>query len=501
MNQARLTSYALWVFALSFSLSNSLLAEEYLTEKEALKLAFPKADSFEMHRMIATKTQRAELAKKLGIRLPSRFFKYYRCKQDDTLIGRAIVDEAPGKYHPFDFLLAVDPSHKVLSVEILNYHEKYGFEVKQDSFKQQFKGHLPSDTKKLDREIRIIAGATISCRSLIDAVKRQLIYLDVMTEAKEDLRSSLEQQDSIQHQNVVPHTPTEADVIQRKRGRLLMGTFLEIRAFGHSEQTMDKALNLAFEEVDRIEQQLSTYKPHSEISQLNLLGAEKPVGLSREVFELLKRSKAITHRTNGAFDITVGPIVQLWRHSKGQAPDLKDIEQSSKCVGIHHLHLDDKTHTAWFDTSGVQVDLGAIGKGYAMDRAAEILKRQGINRAMLSFGGHILALDPPPGKKSWNILVQNPKQSGTFLKSLQVSNASVATTADNQRGYWVNGKRFSHIIHPETGYPIDGMSSVTVVTPSAEEGDALSTALFALGPNQQNVLSNFSVHSVTSVLK
>lgn len=452
-----------------------------MTEKEALKLAFPDADEFDLHRMIATRTQRTELAERLGIRLPSRFFKYYRCKKNGKLIGRAIVDEAPGKYHPFEYLLAVDPAHKVLSIEILNYHEKFGFEVKQDSFKNQFKGHSPEDSKHLERDIRIIAGATISCQSLIEAVKRQLIYLDAMTEAKDAKQSGVFPAPSSNHPGPLRETISEEKLVHRKRGRLLMGTFLEIQAFGVSEAIMDHAMNLAFEEVDRIEQLLSTYKASSQISQLNQHGAEAPVALSREVFDLLKRSKGITQQTDGSFDITVGPIVQLWRQSNGRIPDARAIEEATLCVGMNHVHLDEKNLRAWFDTKGVRVDLGGIGKGYAMDRAAEVLKEQGIQRAMLSFGGHILALDPPPGKTGWNILIRDPNQDDAFIHNMEIQNASIATTANDQRGYWINGKRYSHIIHPTTGLPVEGKASVTVITKKAEEGDALSTALFASG--------------------
>jgi len=479
MNLTRFTSKLIFALALGGLFLNPLFAEEYMTEKEALKLAFPNADEFDLHRMIATKTQRAELAERLGIRLPSRFFKYYRCKQDGKLIGRAIVDEAPGKYHPFEYLLAVDPAHKVHAVEILNYHEKYGFEVKQDSFKDQFKGHSPEDSKHLERDIRIIAGATISCQSLIESIKRQLIYLDVMTEAKDAKQSGLFLRPSSKLPAQLNNESSGEKLVHRKRGRLLMGTFLEIQAYGSSEASIDHAMNLAFEEVDRIEQHLSTYKANSQISQLNQHGADAPVALSHEVFELLKRSKEITHQTNGAFDITVGPIVQLWRHANNSVPDARAIEQSTKSVGMHHIHLDEKNLTAWFDTKGVRVDLGGIGKGYAMDRAAEMLKQQGIQRAMLSFGGHILALDPPPGKSGWNILIRDPDQEDAFIHDMEIQNASVATTANDQRGYRINGKRYSHIIHPATGLPVEGKASVTVITKIAEEGDALSTALFA----------------------
>ena len=484
MNLTHYVSKLVWTLTLSGLLLNPLLAEEYMTEKEALKLAFPNADEFDLHRIIATKTQRAELADRLGIRLPSRFFKYYRCKKDGKLIGRAIVDEAPGKYHPFAYLLAVDPAHKVHSIEILNYHEKFGFEVKQDSFKDQFKGHSPSNSKHLERDIRIIAGATISCQSLIEAVKRQLIYLDVMTDAKDTKQSGLIPSPSSHRPGPLRETISEEKLVHRKRGRLLMGTFLEIQAFGASEVIMDHAMNLAFEEVDRIEQLLSTYRSDSEISRLNLNGAEELVTLSKEVFDMLKRSKEITQQTDGAFDITVGPIVQLWRQANRHIPDASTIEETTLSVGMHHVHLDERNQTAWFDTQGVRVDLGGIGKGYAMDRAAEILKEQGIQRALLSFGGHILALDPPPGKTGWNILIRDPNQDDAFIHDMEIQNASVATTANDQRGYWINGKRYSHIIHPATGFPVEGKTSVTVITKKAEEGDALSTALFASGEQQ-----------------
>ena len=477
-----------WIFRLTCSIATiviastiSLVGEEYLSREEALKLAFPNADSFKIHRMIATKDQRAQLSEKLNVRLPSRFFKYYKVERNGELIGRAIAEEADGKYHPFEYLLSVDKDNKIRTVEVMNYHEKYGFEVKQETFTKQFKGLNVSNMKKTAKDIRIISGATISCRSLIESVKRQLVYLDVMV----DFVSEHKPQSSVDHSNTVKGDSksqlTNNSVIYRRRSQLLMGTLLEIQAYGESTEKVDQVINLAFQEVNRIEQILSTYQPNSEISKLNQLADKAPVTLSKEVIDLLVRSKKLTSQTNGSFDISVGPVVNLWRISEGKKPSSKSIEHSLQSIGMKYVEINVARQEVRFNKKGMRIDLGAIGKGYAMDRAAELLGSRGIHRAMLSFGGHILALNPPPGQQGWKVHIRNPKNQNQVIGHFEIKDSSVATTADDQRSYLVNGKRFSHIINPNTGQPVSGSSSVTIITPHAEQGDALSTALFAMG--------------------
>lgn len=458
--------------------------EDYLSKDEALKMAFPDADSFKMHRMIATKAQRAKLSEKLGVPLPSRFFKYYIVEQKGEIIGRAIAEEADGKYHPFGYLLALDKDHQVRSVEILNYHEKYGFEVKQETFTKQFKGLDSGNMQKRAHDIRIISGATISCRSLIKSVQRQLVYLDVMVKGgiKPDSKPS---KDVINiNRNGSNFQPLETIPHFRKRSQLLMGTVLEIQAYGKNRKDIDAAFNMAFQEVNRIEQMFSTYLPDSEISKLNQLANQFPVQVSSEVIELLQRSNNLTEQTMGAFDISVGPLVSLWRSAAGGKPDFMAVQQCLELTGKEQIEIDVDSKKVSFKTNGIHLDLGGIGKGYSMDRAAEVLCTHGIHNALISFGGHILALNPPPGQKGWKIYLRNPKEEHRTLGYVEIKNASAATTADDQRGYWINGKRYSHILNPKTGNPVTGSSSVTIITPKAEQGDALSTALFAMGPDQ-----------------
>ena len=480
----RLFTYTVHLWICWFLFSFAALGEEFLSKDEALKIAFPDADSFKIHRMIATKSQRAKLSEKLGVRLPSRFFKYYNVERKGELIGRAIAEEADGKYHPFGYLLSVDKDHQVRSVEILNYHEKYGFEVKQETFTKQFKGLDSSNMRKLAKEIRTISGATISCRSLIESVKRQLVYLDVMVRStvKSDLQSSEDISDTL-HLDSNFNDP-EMPSYFRKRSQLLMGTVLEIYAYGKNIKDIDAAANIAFDEVNRIEQLLSTYLPDSEISKLNQSASKFPVQVSSEVIELLQRSKKLNERTKGAFDISVGPLVHLWRSAEGGKPDFKAVQQCLKITGMDQVEIDEVKKEVSFKADGIRLDLGGIGKGYAMDRAADLLRANGIHNAMLSFGGHILALNPPPGQKGWKIHVRSPKKEHSTVGYFEIDNASVATTADDQRGYWIKGKRYSHILNPKTGNPVTGSSSVTIITPRAEHGDALSTALFAMGPDQ-----------------
>jgi len=264
----------------------------------------------------------------------------------------------------------------------------------------------------------------------------------------------------------------EATLLYRDN-RLLMGTLWEVVS-PHKE-----AGKIVFAEAARIEQLLSKYQPDSEISRLNRAGRLK---VSPDTFYIIKKSKEFWQISQGAFDITVAPLVDLWgfTNQKYNVPAEGLIKTTLKLVGSDKIILQEKDNVVEFKFPGMKVDLGAIAKGFALDCAVKLLKERNINSCLINAGGQVYAL----GEKSahpWKVAVQNPRRP-EISGILELKNKSASTSGDYEQFFFNNGKRYCHIINPVTGYPADsGIFSVTVIANDGLTADALSTAIFVLG--------------------
>lgn len=258
---------------------------------------------------------------------------------------------------------------------------------------------------------------------------------------------------------------------QVTRVQYLMGALCEIRASGETDKSVGQAVTSAFEEISRLERVLTTYSQTSEVSRLNRLGGRKAQKCSPDLFALLKRSIAYSQITNGAFDVTVHPLIRYWSAPKSSSSQASEI---LKHVGYQRVELIEDDRTAFFKLPGMSVDFGGIGKGYALDKAAEVLRQSGIQKAELNFSGNILIINETG--KPHPILLTDPTDPQRTILTLAVSNGSASTSSQLERG--------GHIIDPRTGRPADFQGSVTVIAPTATEADALSTALLVLGPKK-----------------
>ena len=269
------------------------------------------------------------------------------------------------------------------------------------------------------------------------------------------------------------------------RVQYLMGTLCEIRAFGSDESKLSQAVTTAFEEISRLEKILSTYRQESEVSRVNKLAALSRQSCSTDFLEILLLSRHYAAVTGGAFDATVGPLIRLWDiQGHGAIPKDAAIEQALSVVGYPWLRLDKDAGTVQFGKQGMELDFGGIGKGYALDKATDILKKHKIKSALLNFGGNILAVGAPPKEKAWAIHVGDPRQPDKALFRLGISDASVSTSSQMERAKSIKGKRIGHILDPRSGGPVDFEGSVTVIAPTATEADAFSTALLVMGPEK-----------------
>lgn len=260
-----------------------------------------------------------------------------------------------------------------------------------------------------------------------------------------------------------------------KDTQVLMGTFVEVTSPDR------RASAIVFDEIKRLESLLSKYREESETAKLNKFGKIKA---SPETFYAVKKAKEIYEITAGVFDVTVGPLVDLWGFTDKdyRVPDDAEIKGALKRVGSDKIILDEAQSVIQFAVSGMRIDLGAIAKGYILDCAVKKLKENGITSCLINAGGQVIALGgKPPDGRPWKVAIRKARKN-EFSGSVDLKDNSVSTSGDYEQYFIKGGSRYAHIINPKTGYPVNsGILSVTVIAPSGLDADALSTSIFLLG--------------------
>jgi thiamine biosynthesis lipoprotein len=270
---------------------------------------------------------------------------------------------------------------------------------------------------------------------------------------------------------------------------LVMGTFARVVAVAEDSSTAQKCIDAALVQINKVDELMSDYKSDSEISLVNKNGFNKPIQVSPSTYEVLQKSLEFSRLTDGAFDITVGPLVDLFHSAEENEifPDKEQIAQAKSKVGYEKLKLDDQNMTVRCTVEGMRLDLGAIAKGYAVDKAVEAMQNSGAIGGMVDLGGDIRCFGTPSkSKKNWIIGLQNPntEQDTTgrdVLLKLKLTEGAVATSGDYQQYILIEGKRQSHIMDRKTGTSAEGLSSVTIIADNATDADALATAVSVMG--------------------
>jgi len=283
---------------------------------------------------------------------------------------------------------------------------------------------------------------------------------------------------------------------------LVMGVFNQVTVAGEEEVKAKELLQHSFQILHAIDAQMSHYKETSEISRINQRGAQELVSVSKETFDLIQQSKEFYEKTGGAFDITVFPLVKLWGFFEGnpRLPDAEAIEEVLSVVGSDQLILDETNHRIGFQRQGMAIELGAIAKGYACDQVVEYLKREGVERALVNVGGTIRAWGSSPQGKPWTVGIRDPRDPKGMTRKIPLEDRAIATSGDYEQFFIHEGKRYSHILNPNTGYPADAFTSVSVIAPTALLADVLSTSLFVLGPEKGSVVAeNFPEISLLTI--
>ncbi len=284
-----------------------------------------------------------------------------------------------------------------------------------------------------------------------------------------------------------------------------MGTLFRIVLYALDAAAATRASNAAFERIKELDHIMSDYDPGSELMELCRRAGGPPVKVSEDLFRVLARSREVAQESHGAFDITVGPIVRLWRrvHRQHELPDSASLLHALELVGYKYLNLDRTARTAQLLKPGMLLDLGGIAKGDSSDQALLVLKRFGIERALVAGGGDIAVSGPPPGERGWLIVIaplaapsNNANEPAIANRQSKIENpqarprtiflhdAGVSTSGDTEQHVEISGVQYSHIVNPKNGMALTGRSSVTVIARNDITADALATAVSVLGPER-----------------
>ena len=265
--------------------------------------------------------------------------------------------------------------------------------------------------------------------------------------------------------------------------RPMMGTEVSVYLWSDDSEDGLATLESVFQEAQRIDRLMSTYKADSEISEINRKAAQTPVASGAELFRLISRSLEISELTDGAFDITYESVGQHYDFRGHQRPDAQTVETELENINFRFVQLDDEAQTVRFGRDGVRINLGGIAKGYVVERGVSILREKGIQNAIVTAGGDSRLLGDRRGRPLM-VGIRDPRKEGEVAISVPLQDEAISTSGDYERFFDEDGVRYHHIIHPGTGSPASGVHSATVFGPDAVTTDALSTSVFVMGVDQ-----------------
>lgn len=264
----------------------------------------------------------------------------------------------------------------------------------------------------------------------------------------------------------------------------LMGNRFEITVVGTDAEEAQVYIEAAIAEIRRIEALLTTYNEESQTALINRFAGIQPVKVDREVFDLIQRSKRISYLTQGAFDISYGSIdKRLWNFDQSMTalPDAATARKMVRLINYRHILLDEKEGTVFLKEKGMRIGFGGIGKGYAAERAKAVLQARGVKSGVVNAAGDLTVWGHQPDGKPWTIGIADPASARQPFSYLTLTNMSVATSGNYEKYVMIGGKRYSHTIDPKTGLPVQGIKSVTIISPNAEIADAMATPVMIMG--------------------
>jgi thiamine biosynthesis lipoprotein len=269
---------------------------------------------------------------------------------------------------------------------------------------------------------------------------------------------------------------------QVRRSEPLLGTFVTITVYGENRERLNAAVSAAFEEFRRIDGLMSIHRADSELSQVNARASVEPVVVSADLWRVIAKAQDIAEQTEGSFDITIRPLADLWGFiwQEYRLPTDEQLKAVLPRVNYRLIELDAEKRTVHLLGAGVSLDLGGIAKGYAVDCAIEKLRSIGVTHAMVKAGGDLRVIGVPRGKTNWIVQLEDPGKKGSRIK-IPLRDAALSTSGNYENYFELDGARYSHILNPRTGRPVQGIAACTVIAPTCMESDAMATACFVYG--------------------
>ncbi|MDO1511608.1 FAD:protein FMN transferase [Maribacter confluentis] len=270
-----------------------------------------------------------------------------------------------------------------------------------------------------------------------------------------------------------------------KRTMKLMGSRFDITVVAKDPVEANGYIDLAVNEITRIEQLISSWDANSQTAEVNRNAGIRPVQVNAELFELIQRAISISKLTDGAFDISYASMDNIWRFdgSMKEMPTAEEIKASVSKVGYQHIVLNKENSTVFLKSKGMKIGFGAIGKGYAADKAKDVLIAKGVVAGIINASGDMNTWGKQPNGNEWNVAITNPMDKNKVFAVLPITNGAVVTSGNYEKYVTFEDVRYTHIIDPRSGYPATGIISVTVFAPKAELADALATSVFVMGKN------------------
>ncbi len=263
-----------------------------------------------------------------------------------------------------------------------------------------------------------------------------------------------------------------------------MGTLVRVTVYTSDERSATRAFRAAFDRISALDSTLSDYRPDSELSRIATTAVGRPAKVSDDLFTVVRASQTLAEETGGAFDITQGPVIRLWREARRtrRLPDPSALREAAARSGYRKLHLDPEHRTLTLDMPGMALDVGGIGKGYAASEALEEIARLGVRSALVAISGDLAFSDAPPGRLGWRISVQPGDRPIVGVPAvLELTNAAVSTSGSSEQHVDIDGRRYSHIIDPSSEQGLAGDITVTVIARHGIDADGLDTAASVLG--------------------
>ncbi len=425
------------------------LDEVYLSKEEALRLVFPNGETVVERALELDPAVRRAVEERTGT-LPERP-RVFVGHREGRISGYAMIHTEITRTLPATFIVGLSPAGEVTEVAVLSHTEHIGTDCRKERFLKQFDGKTGKSDIRVEGGSGIyrMHGATLSCHAVARAVRKTaVLVLHQFVERPENAKALLGQDEPV------------------RQKRYLMGSFLEITA--HGERA---AVERAFEAVKRVEKAISNYDDKSELARLH---RERSIEAGPELLAFARESVRCAGLTEGAFDATVAPLVRLWgfKDGKHRVPSDAEIAEALKAVGSGRIRVEGRTVSL---AAGTELDPGAIGKGMGVDAAVAELRKAGVTRALVDFDSTVYALG------AWDAALRDPFEEGKSAGTIVLENESLSVSGNYEKFFEAGGKRYSHILDPRTGRPVEGMAGTWVVAPTAAESDAMSTAAFVRG--------------------